>query len=686
MSSLHPVDPIRGASHRLQCLIRGMHSHNQLQQFMMSFMLELQSNDIQSMHRFLCTILSLAVDQRLVATNELQTMVTNITSPTVQSPGTSAIMTYPIMATPASALSEFELTPRSSNACTKCTKSNYKERADCKLRDSSSLSRSLSLPLLSSSSSSHSNVSTVSSELSESILDIYPMIQPVSHILDLPDHILSYCCSYLAMRDLLLSVDLCNLRMCNIARMPSSFHGKFIFGSAIHREYHKLITNNVVNAPNDGPNDLNYQSPQSVQNALYQVIANRMLQRFRHSKEIHFVNIFNDDTIQMLKSVDFSKMKSIYLYDRFNRLVEHLPALIPNVANLTVSTKGGNETLDMIQANVGYYSESLSRMFEGYARSMKTIDLRHNTFYDIPLMLPERVTKLLLEDMDHLDQLALRNVYFPPDLDEYDNVVDTVNRRNTIGERHGERTYLQHLELSPYNEYCANHFNRGLRSLSMHWNVVGENDTLDMGKLCELEKLRLFMKADNESLDVQGLQHLLARSECLEHIQDLELVLDFENAVWSATEKVWGISQYILDEMGDSKMRNSTRDFSNDTTRDSVEVKSIKIVMEGVCRTNFHWNVLDMMMVQMISNMAQQIEQGTRWNVEIEVQHCLADLDGHHGQVPSPMMTDWIGELQNVCRSTLEENRSSLIHTRLSLSMSDEVSRVWISSTAINNA
>ncbi len=68
----------------------------------------------------------------------------------------------------------------------------------------------------------------------------YKQIEPIQNILELPQHILSYCFSYLATKDLLLSADLCCKELCRIARLPSSFHGKFIFGSAI-REYHKRI-------------------------------------------------------------------------------------------------------------------------------------------------------------------------------------------------------------------------------------------------------------------------------------------------------------------------------------------------------------------------------------------------------------------------------------------------------------
>ncbi len=190
---------------------------------------------------------------------------------------------------------------------------------------------------------------------------INKQIEPIQNILELPQHILSYCCNYLcriarlccnylATKDLLLSdccnylcriarlccnylADLCCKELYRIASLPSSFHGKFIFGSAIHSEYDKRI--------NDGTNndDIN------------------VLDRFNHLHEIHFINIFNYDTLQFLKTCNFPKIESIYLYDRFDFLIEYLPSLIPNISKLYIFTNGSNETLDIIEPNTNYYNE-----------------------------------------------------------------------------------------------------------------------------------------------------------------------------------------------------------------------------------------------------------------------------------------------------------------------------------------
>eukprot|EP00486_Rosalina_sp_Unknown_P012716 CAMPEP_0201596614 /NCGR_PEP_ID=MMETSP0190_2-20130828/193267_1 /ASSEMBLY_ACC=CAM_ASM_000263 /TAXON_ID=37353 /ORGANISM="Rosalina sp." /LENGTH=99 /DNA_ID=CAMNT_0048057077 /DNA_START=1347 /DNA_END=1643 /DNA_ORIENTATION=+ len=99
--------------------------------------------------------------------------------------------------------------------------------------------------------------------------------------------------------------------------------------------------------------------------------------------------------------------------------------------------------------------------------------------------------------MANLNNLELKNVYFPPDLDsttEYDHVVDMdedeesdsydgydtdssgsfVERKYddiAMVEEDNKKNYhsVQHLRLMPYNEYCADHFDSSLRSLSLYW-------------------------------------------------------------------------------------------------------------------------------------------------------------------------------------------------------------------------
>jgi len=563
--------------------IRALHSVHQIQRFLAAFVGDLQLEDnIHSVHHILTTMLSAASHQRLLSAEQLHRMVCSSKSAAVD--GTP----------PPHTLSPVH-----------CAQF---------VTESPPIARSSSTPLVEAANSPPPTPSPTPT----------PTPTPrVSHILSLPEDVLSYCFSFLATRDLLLSVDLSCARNRDIARMPSSFHGKFIFGSAIHCGFHKLT------AKEDHDDDGG-------------ATARKMLQRFRHSKEVHFINIFNDDTVELLKAVEFSKMESVFLYDRFNELVSLLPALIPNVSTLCVSTNSGTETLDIIRSNLDYYSEPIHSLFEGYSHSMEAVELRHNTFYQIPLMLPEKVADLLLTaKMPRLQRLSLQNVYFPPDL----------------GAERPQGMGVRSIVLSPYNEYCADHFSASLRSLSMWWNVVGRNnDIYAMHKLSDLESLRLTLRADNDSLDFEGLRHFLARSESLRQIASLELVVDLEDAVWSATERLWVISNHILNALGDA------------TT-------TLKVTVKGVCRSNLYSNVIDSFVVQMMLSAAQQIEGGGAMNIEIEVHHPTAGAD--FGQNHQQSMALWIRRLQTLCSAALQ-SRPYPTNTELSLLMTDELSRVQI--------
>ncbi len=88
-----------------------------------------------------------------------------------------------------------------------------------------------------------------------------------------------------------------------------------------------------------------------------------MFERFHYSHKLHFINILNYDTIQLLKTCNFPKIASIYLYDRFNFLIECLPSLVSNINNLYIITKGGNETFD-IEANTNYDSLDYDSLYE----------------------------------------------------------------------------------------------------------------------------------------------------------------------------------------------------------------------------------------------------------------------------------------------------------------------------------
>ena len=479
----------------------------------------------------------------------------------------------------------------------------------------------------------------------------YIKIKPVTNILELPDHILSYCCSYLATKDLLLSADLCCNRLCQIARMPSSFHGKFIFGSAIHSEYHKLQSNNN----NFDEDDL-------------------MLNRFHHSKEIHFINIFNYDTIQLLKTCNFPKIESIYLYDRFNHLIEYLPSLIPNVSKLYITTNGGNETLDIIQANTNYYCDQLCTLFNGYSKSIKSVYLKHNTFYDIPLMLPEDAAKLLLNEMKNLNHLSLKNVYFPPDLNEYQHVDDIGydtdysgsfvveekyddDNNNNNSDYHSNHSYhsVKHLELIPYNEYCADHFDSSLKSLSLHWNVVGQNNIFDMVKLTNLNKLHLALKLDNDSLDYYSLKQFIIQSECLLSIKSLEIDIDLNDAVWSSFEKILEISSTIFNIMVNKNDNNNNMDILS-LLNCYNKTKYIKINIIDICNSTSYSHMFGIILPQIIQNMLNNIinlnNNHRKWDIMINIKH----------PIPNDCDNDYYNCCMNNAIKEIETNCSALFN------------------------
>lgn len=511
--------------------------------------------------------------------------------------------------------------------------------------------RSSSLPLQLS-LSNKTNTTNTTSNNDKNIL--YKLIkhEPVTHILELPDHILSYCCSYLATKDLLLSADLCCNRLCQIARMPSSFHGKFIFGSAIHCEYHKLANNN----DNDQDSDLVIVDDDD------NVYLNKMLERFHHSKEIHFINIFNYDTIQMLKTCNFPKIESIYLYDRFNHLIEYLPSLIPNVKKLYITTNGGNETLDIIQANTNYYSDQLCTLFNGYSKSMESIELKHNTFYDIPLMLPEDAAKLILNKMGNLTNLELKNVYFPPDIDEHeddneesdsydgydtDSSGSFVERKYNHNEDEEHHHSVQHLSLKPYNEYCADHFDSSLRSLSLYWNVVGQNDIYDMVKLYNLNKLHLLIKLDNDSLDYNALTQFIVQSECLLNIKDLEIDIDLNDAVWSSFEKILEISRTIFSIL------------VNNDQSDNYKMGYIKINILDICNSTSYSHMFRTILPQIINNIFNNINNSNSWNILINVEHPIPDSDNEYYKL---CMNNAIYDIKTNC-SFIINNKINYIHS-----------------------
>eukprot|EP01083_Nonionella_stella_P008075 23307_1 len=437
-------------------------------------------------------------------------------------------------------------------------------------------------------------------------------IKPITHLLELPEHILSYCCSYLATKDLLLSADLCCTQLCAIARMPSSFHGKFIFGSAIHSEYHKLATMHMDRTREfDGF---------------------KMLHRFHHCKEIHFINIFNYDTIALLKTCTFPKIESIYLYDRFNHLIEYLPSLIPNVSKLFVTTNGGNETLDIIQANTDYYTDQLYMLLNGYLSSIESLALQHNTYYDIPLMLPEKVTTLLLNKIRNLNHLSLKNVYFPPDLNSNEYEYDTV----------------KHLRLMPYNEYCSDHFDPALQSLSLFWNVVGQNGVYDMVKLHNLQRLHLVIKLDNDALDYSALLEFLRHSECLAHVQHFELDIDLNDAAWSSFGELLRITKQMFTSLNHHKQ--------------------IKINIIDICNATSYSHMFRTILPQIITDMIQNIDAQQRWNIEIDVKHCIPDSDNDYY---TQCMKNAVRDIQMNCDSILNHKKKH--HTSLKFVVANKV-------------
>jgi len=226
------------------------------------------------------------------------------------------------------------------------------------------------------------------------------------------------------------------------------------------------------------------------------------------------------------------------------------------------------------------------------------------------------VTHLVLDarKLTLLNTLTLNNAYFPPDIND-------LTKKNDI----------DNLILSPYNEYCAQHFDATLKSLSMQWNVVGQNAVRDMVPLLELHSLTLSLRLDNDHIDYGALYAFLTQSACLPRIANFVLTMDVRDAEWSSLQKFHAASRRIIAALCAPPPYRSRRNIRFNVTD----------LCDGVVYVELMLVLVPQMVLDLIRSMPKQY--GCEWEVTLSItkpqtsskefndycQHCVEQVIQH---------------------------------------------------------